>query len=196
MTTTNIDPPLVAGRLAAALRWSPDTIRAKTVTFLGVCMFALLSALVLFQVPYRHTVYVGSPNDDQSVRGFYDAEGKGNFTYRWSEGRALVRLPLGVFPGEADIVLSGNRPGSKPPGVALGLPDKADPLAHIQSTGDFVTYPVRLPTDGAQGIHHPLRLDDRDRGIIPPMEHPRGKIRRECLAKHPLAASAAQLPGG
>ncbi len=150
MTTTNIDPPLVAGRLAAALRWSPDTIRAKTGTFLGVCMFALLSALLLFQVPYRHTVYVGSSNDDQSVRGFYDAEGKGNFTYRWSEGRALVRLPLGIFPGEADIVLSGNRPGSKPPGVTLGLPDKADPLARIQSTGDFVTYPVRLPTGGAK----------------------------------------------
>ncbi|MDQ6603418.1 MAG: hypothetical protein M3Z19_11905, partial [Chloroflexota bacterium] len=163
MTTTNIDPPLVAGRLAAALRWSPDTIRAKTVAFLGVCMFALLSALVLFQVPYRHTVYVGSPNDDQSVRGFYDAEGKGNFTYRWSEGRALVRLPLGVFPGEADIVLSGNRPGSKPPGVTLGLPDKADPLAHIQSTGDFVTYPVQLPTDGAKW--NPV--DTQDLLIVP-----------------------------
>ncbi len=163
MTTTNIDPPRVAGGLAALLRWSPDTIRAKTVVFLSVCMLALLSALVLFQVPYRHTVYVGSPNDAEIVRGFYDAEGKGNFTYRWSEGRALVRLPLGIFPGEAEVALSGNRPGSKPPSVTLGLPDRADPLAHIQSTSDFAPYPVRLPTDGAK--RNPV--DTQDLMIVP-----------------------------
>jgi len=163
MTTTTIAWQQTAGRLAAARRWSPDTPRAKAVTFFGVCALALLAALVLFQVPYRHTVYVGGSNDAERVRGFYDAEGKGGFTYRWTEARALVRLPQGVFPGEADVVLSGSRPGSKPPGVTFGLSDEAGPLARIQSTSDFVTYLVRLPAGGAA----PNPVDTRDLTIVP-----------------------------
>ncbi len=163
MTTTTIERQPTAERLTTALRWSPNSLRAKTLTFIAICLLALLSALMLFQVPYRHTVYVGAPQDAQQVRGFYDAEGKGAFTYRWTEAHALIRLPQGVFPGEADIVLSGNRPGSAPPGVTLGLLGEAGTLAHIQSTGDFVTYPVRLPANGANA--NPI--DTPDLTVVP-----------------------------
>src|SRR5947209_4971607 len=118
MTTTTIERQAAAGRWAAALRWSPATTRAKIGTFLLLCALALATVLALFQVPYRHTIDVGSPGDARRVRGVFNAEGTGGFTYRWTEERALVQLPIGVFPGEADVVLSGNRPGSPPPQVA------------------------------------------------------------------------------
>jgi len=148
MTTTTIARPRAAGKLTAALSWAPTDIRAKVSAFALLCVLALLTLLILYQVPYRQTVLVGGPNDGQRVRGFFDAEGKGNFTYRWTEASAAVRLPQGVFPGEADVVLSGNRPGSTPPRVTLGLDGQPAPIAVVQSTTDFVTFPVRLPAGG------------------------------------------------
>lgn len=148
MTTTTVERRAAAGRWAAALRWSPDTTRARVCTFFLLCALALATVLTLFQVPYRHTIDVGSPSDARRLRGVFDAEGTGGFTYRWTEERALVQLPIGVFPGEADVVLSGNRPGSRPPQVVFGLFGRADPLMTARSTADFATYPVRLPPDG------------------------------------------------
>jgi arabinofuranosyltransferase len=148
MATTTIARPRAAGKLTAVLTWSPTDLRAKLSTFALLCVLALLTLLVLYQVPYRHTVLVGGPNAEDRVRGFFDSEGTGAFTYRWTEANALVQLPQGVFPGEADIVLSGNRPGSKPPTVALGFDGQSAPIRIVQSTTDFVAYPVRLPAGG------------------------------------------------
>jgi arabinofuranosyltransferase len=148
MTTTTIERPRTAGKLTAALSWTPTDLRTKVSAFALLCVLALLTLIVLYQVPYRHTVLVGGPHDAQRVRGFFDAEGTGDFLYRWTEASALVRLPQGVFPGEADIVLSGNRPGSTPPRVALGLGGQPAPITVVQSTTDFVTFPVRLPAGG------------------------------------------------
>ncbi|MHB8646435.1 MAG: hypothetical protein ACYDAR_11670 [Thermomicrobiales bacterium] len=148
MSTTTVERQRGAGRFASRLRWSPSTMRAKTGVFLLLSLLALATVAVLFQVPYHHTVHVGAPGDAAHVRGFYDPEGKGTFTYRWTTGEAFVRLPQGVFPGEADIVLSGNRPGSAPPRVDLGLSSRAGSSVIRQSGTDFATYPVRLPSDG------------------------------------------------
>lgn len=158
MITTTIERPAAAGGPAAPLGWSPRGPRAKALVFVLLCALALLTVLVLFQLPYRHTVWVGCAGDAQRVRGFYDAEGKGDFTYRWTGARALVQLPQGVFPGEADVVLSGNRPGSAPPGVALGLSGRPDPIVQTESTTEFATYPVRLPADG--GSLNPAETPD------------------------------------
>src|SRR4051794_18443004 len=87
------------------LRWSPRTVRAKSGVFLLLCVLALVTLFVAFQIPYRHTVDIGSAADARRVSGFFDPEGRADFTYRWSQGRALVQLPLGVFPGEVDVVL-------------------------------------------------------------------------------------------
>ena len=122
--------------------------RAKGTTFLALCALAFATLVVIWQVPYRFTINVGDRSDTRYVRGVYDPEGKGDFTYRWTEDLALIRLPQGVFPGEADVVLSGNRPGAKPPQVAFGFEGDATPLTRAQSTTDFAVYPVRLPTNG------------------------------------------------
>jgi arabinofuranosyltransferase len=148
MATTTITRPRAAGRLTAILTWAPTGLRAKLSAFALLCVLALLTLIVLYQVPYRHTVLVGGSNDGQRMRGFFDAEGAGGFTYRWTEANALIQLPQGVFPGEADIVLSGNRPGSKPPRVTLGLDGQPTPITVVQSTADFVAFPVRLPAGG------------------------------------------------
>lgn len=157
MTTTTVERQAVAGRLAAALRWSPNTTRAKVWTFVSLCALALATVLTLFQVPYRHTIDVGSPTDARRLRGVFDAEGSGGFTYRWTEEQALIQLPIGVFPGEADVVLSGNRPGSQPPNVAFGLSGRDTPLRNVRSTMSFVAYPVRLP---AGGMANPAETPD------------------------------------
>jgi arabinofuranosyltransferase len=140
-----------AGDIAAALRWSPDSARARAFMLLALCIFAVSAVIVLFQVPYRHTVRIGevSASGQPIVRGFYDPEGKGGFTYRWTTDHAIVLLPQGVFPGEVDVVLSGDRPGSKPPRVAFAIELVGEaPLADMQSTADFAVYRVRLPRIG------------------------------------------------
>src|SRR3954449_11510969 len=104
MTTTTIERPATTAGVGAALGWTPTNFRARAITFLAICALAILTVAILFQVPYRQTIRVGGANDDQHLRGFFDAEGKGVFPYRWTEANALVRLPQGVFPGEADIV--------------------------------------------------------------------------------------------
>jgi arabinofuranosyltransferase len=135
----------VRGRVATALGWRPASGRAKGLTFLALCALALASLVVIWQIPYHFTINVGDPSDTRYVRGVYDPEGKGAFTYRWTEDLALIRLPQGVFPGEADVVLSGNRPGAKPPQVTFGFEGDATSLTRAQSTTDFAVYPVRLP---------------------------------------------------
>src|SRR5690349_14734640 len=70
-------PRGMAGRVAAALRWTPCGARARTLTFIGLCALALATLIALYQVPYRHTVLIGA-RDAAAVRGFYDPEGKGD----------------------------------------------------------------------------------------------------------------------
>ncbi len=150
MITTAMERRPRTGALAAGLQWSPSSVRARVGTFAALCALALLTVVILFQVPYRHTIHIGNAGEERMVRSFHDPEGTGTFTYRWTTDRARVRLPQGVFSGEADVVLSGNRPGSKPPGVTLGLLVGGGPITHVQSTTDFVSYPIRLPANGGQ----------------------------------------------
>src|SRR5215472_899010 len=147
MTLTR-ERQIVRGRAATALGWRPEGVRAKVCTFLILCALALGTLGVVWQIPYRFTLNVGDRSDTRYVRGVFDPEGKGDFTYRWTEALALIRLPQGVFPGEADVVLSGNRPGSKPPQVTFGFEGNATPLMQAQSTTDFAVYPVHLPATG------------------------------------------------
>ncbi|GEM_PF-912508 len=173
MSTTTVEWQRGAGRFATLLRWSPSTMRAKTGVFLSLCLLALATVTALFQAPYHHTIHVGAPGDAANVRGFYDPEGKGGFTYRWTAGEAFVRLPQGVFPGEADVVLSGNRPGSAPPQVGLGLSGHADSSVQIRSGTDFTTIPVPLPADG--GSFNPATMPDLSiqpsDTVVPPKEN-------------------------
>ncbi len=145
-------------------------MRAKTGAFVLLCLLALATVAVLFQVPYRHTVHVGAPGEAATVRGFYDPEGKGGFTYRWTTGRAFVRLPQGVFPGEADVVLSGSRPGSAPPRVGIGLSGRTNASTQVRSGADFATYPVPLPSDGGAlnpAITPDLSIQPSDTAVPP-----------------------------
>lgn len=164
--------PAARGR-AAMLGWTPEGGRAKAVTFLALCVLALASLVAVYQVPYRFTINVGERSDTRYVVSFYDPEGTGGFTYRWSERNASVRLPQGVFPGEADIVLSGNRPGAPPPQVTVRLDGQPAPLAQIASTTDFVSYPVRLPAGGGEAnpaLTPNLRLAVSDT-VTPPRDN-------------------------
>ena len=72
MSTTTVERQRGAGRFAALLRWSPSTMRAKTAIFLLLCLLALATVAMLFQVPSRHTVHVGAPGEAAHVRGFFD----------------------------------------------------------------------------------------------------------------------------
>jgi len=173
MSTTTVERQRGAGQFATLRCWSPSTMRAKAGLFLLLCLLALATVALLFQVPYRHTVHVGAPGDAGHVRGFYDPEGKGGFTYRWTTSQAFVRLPQGVFPGEADVVLSGNRPGSAPPRVGLGLASQVNTSVHVQSGSDFAPYPVRLPADGGSlnpAITPDLTITPSDI-VVPPKEN-------------------------
>ncbi len=173
MSTTTVERQRGAGRFAALLRWSPSTMRAKTAIFLLLCLLALATVAMLFQVPYRHTVHVGAPGEAAHVRGFFDPEGNGGFTYRWTTGTAFVRLPQGVFPGEAEVVLSGNRPGSVPPRVSLGLASQNGASVQVQSGTDFTTYPLRLPSGGGSlnpAITPELVIEPADT-VVPPKEN-------------------------
>ena len=139
MSTTTVERQRGAGGFATLLRWSPSSMRAKIGLFLVFCLLALATVAILFQVPYRHTIHVGAPGDAANVRGFFDPEGNGGFKYRWTTSQAFVRLPQGIFPGEADVVLSGNRPGSAPPHVTLGLAGRSNAPVQVQSGADFAT---------------------------------------------------------
>ena len=173
MSTTTVERQRGAGGFATLLRWSPSSMRAKIGLFLAFCLLALATVAILFQVPYRHTIHVGAPGDAANVRGFFDPEGNGGFKYRWTTSQAFVRLPQGIFPGEADVVLSGNRPGSAPPHVTLGLAGRSNAPVQVQSGADFATYPVHLPTNGGSlnpAITPDFAIQPADT-IMPPKEN-------------------------
>jgi len=129
----------------AALYVTPRGLVARAVMLALLVLSALVTLVVAFQVPYHTTIAVGDTGAERRVTGFHNGEGTGAFTYRWTTDRATVRLPLGVYPGEADIVLSGDRPGGVPPAVTLAV-DQARP-AQVVSTRTFVPYAVPLPTN-------------------------------------------------
>ncbi len=124
--------------------------------------------LLIYQVPYHHTVAVGSPEATRLIGGFHDAEGGGDFTYRWTTANASVRLPQGVFPGEATLVLSGDRPGSTPPDVSFRTPSGNE--TRTRTTGDFAPYMVPLGSDRAawNPAHTPsLTITPSDTAVPP-----------------------------
>ncbi|MCA1725889.1 MAG: hypothetical protein LC748_16895, partial [Thermomicrobia bacterium] len=81
MSTTTVERQRGTGRFATLRRWSPSTTKAKAGTSLLLCLLALATVAMLFQVPYRHTISIGAPDSAATVRGFFDPEGKGGFTY-------------------------------------------------------------------------------------------------------------------
>ena len=85
----------------------PARFAARALAFVLLVLAAIATLGAAFQVPYHTTIAVGDASAERLISGFHAAEGTGDFTYRWTMDRASVRLPLGVFPGEADVVLSG-----------------------------------------------------------------------------------------
>lgn len=140
-------------RLAVALQWTPRSSRARAWAFVALCLIALASLVAIYQIPYHRTLEVGSPGAEGRVRGFHDAERDGDFTYRWTTARAVVRLPQGVFPGAVAVVLSGKRPGSPPPTVTLSVGSQT---ASVQSGDGFTTYPITL--SARDGSLNPARV--------------------------------------
>ncbi len=137
-----------------ATRAVPTSVTGRLIAFALLLLAAVGTLAGAFQVPYRATVEVGEPAQERRVSGFHAAEGAGEFTYRWTTDRAAVRLPLGVFPGEAVVVLSGDRPGNDPPAATLAVEDA--PPVPVQTDRTFAVYPVSLPATGA--FTHPFAL--------------------------------------
>ena len=129
----------------AAMHVAPEGLTARAVMLALLVLAALVTLVAAFQVPYHTTIAVGDAGMERRVAGFHDAEGAEAFTYRWTTDHATIRLPLGVYPGEADVVLSGDRPGSAPPAATLAVNDT--PPVKITSTRAFAPYVVPLPSN-------------------------------------------------
>jgi hypothetical protein len=130
------------------------------------------------QVPPLPVVDVGG-TDDVQVSGFYDKEGGGDRTYRWTGPCASVFLP-GVRPG-ATLAIStstGRRPASRPANVAMRL--NGVRLGEFQSSSGWSEHVLRLPDPLPAGppvlrldvaawrpTHtDPLSTDERDLGVM------------------------------
>ncbi|HEX6738359.1 MAG TPA: hypothetical protein VF310_08815, partial [Vicinamibacteria bacterium] len=95
------------------------------------------------QVPPLEEVDVGG-TDDVLVSGFYDKEGGGARTYRWTGSCASIYLP-GARPG-AELVLTtgvGRRPSTRPAPVAVSL--SGAPVGSFTATSDWSEQTLRLP---------------------------------------------------
>jgi hypothetical protein len=108
------------------------------------------------QVPALPEVDVGG-SDDVQVSGFYDKEGGGDHTYRWTGSCASIYVP-GARPGGAvSLTLSaGRRPPSKPAVVRVSL--GRTPLGSVTVGADWEEHRLPLPP----GLADPLpvlRLD-------------------------------------
>jgi len=131
----------------ADVRLIPARFVTRVLAFVLLMLAALATLGAAFQVPYHTTIAVGDASAERLISGFHQAEGTGDFTYRWTKDRASVRLPLGVFPGEVDVVLSGDRPGSVPPAVILTVNGSLP--VQVASTRTAARYTVPLPGNAA-----------------------------------------------
>ncbi len=109
------------------------------------------------QVPPLPEVVIGA-SDDFQVSGFFDKEGGGDLTYRWTGSCASVYIP-GAKPG-ATVVLSvsaGKRPETaKAPLVAASLSGQS--IGSFVAGPEWAEYSVRLPSPLPPGPPV-LRLD-------------------------------------
>jgi hypothetical protein len=108
------------------------------------------------QVPALPEVDIGG-SDDFQVSGFFDKEGGGARTFRWTGACASVYLP-GARPGaELQIVASGrHRPSDKPDLVRATL--SGQPLGTFRVGDDWQEHVLRLP-DPLPAGPPVLRLD-------------------------------------
>jgi len=108
------------------------------------------------QVPALPEVDIGG-SDDFQVSGFFDKEGGGDHTYRWTGSCASVYLP-GARPG-ATLTLTAaalQRPDDKPATVSVRLNGR--PLGNVTMEGGFRDYTFTLPAPLPPGPPL-LRLD-------------------------------------
>lgn len=93
------------------------------------------------QVPPIPEVDVGG-SDDFRVSGFFDREGGGDETYRWTGSCASVYMP-GLRPGARLTIRAGvgRRPDS--PEVRVSL--SGEPLGSFQAGGPFADHVLRAP---------------------------------------------------
>ncbi len=129
-------------------------------------------------VPPLPLVDVGG-TDDVQVSGFYDKEGGGALTYRWTGPCASVYLP-GARPGATVMVSTstGRRPASRPARVAVRL--NGVPLGDFEAESGWTEHAFTLPDVLPAGppvlrldvaawrpTHtDPLSNDERDLGVM------------------------------
>jgi len=108
------------------------------------------------QVPALPEVDVGG-SDDVQVSGFYDKEGGGEHTYRWTGSCASIYVPA-ARPGSiiALTVSAGRRPASKPAIVRVSLGRSA--LGSFTVGPDWEEHRLRVPSALADPLPV-LRLD-------------------------------------
>jgi hypothetical protein len=97
------------------------------------------------QVPPLPEVVIGG-SDDFQVSGFFDKEGGGDLTYRWTGSCASVYLP-GARPG-AKVTISvsaGKRPGTAKPPV-VGVSVSGQPIGTFLATPVWTDHVLRLPS--------------------------------------------------
>ena len=109
------------------------------------------------QVPSLPEVVIGG-SDDFQVSGFFDKEGGGDLTYRWTGSCASVYVP-GAKPGATVTVSAsaGKRPdNAKPPLVTVSLSGQL--LGSFVAGPEFADHALRLPSPLPPGPPV-LRLD-------------------------------------
>jgi len=108
------------------------------------------------QVPPLPVVDIGG-SDDVQVSGFYDKEGGGDLTYRWTGPCASVFVP-GLRPGATLVVRAstGRRPASRPASVGVSL--NGAPLGAFQAGPTWGEHVLVLPDPLPPGPKV-LRLD-------------------------------------
>jgi hypothetical protein len=109
------------------------------------------------QVPALPEVDIGG-SDDFQVSGFFDKEGGGDSTYRWTGSCASLYLPGAKAGATLALTASaGQRPGTaRPPAVTATL--SGAPIGSFLAGPDWVTYSLRLPNPLPPGPPV-LRLD-------------------------------------
>jgi hypothetical protein len=94
-------------------------------------------------VPPLREIDIGG-SDDVQVSGFYDKEGGGDHTYRWTGTCASVYLP-GARGGDDVTVMAatGRRPAAVPVPVSVSM--GGVPVGRLEAGRDWAEHTLRLP---------------------------------------------------